>query len=697
MKANPLGDIRAEADHGMLDHAFVETPDYKTLISTSDRPIVVGRRGSGKSALLYGLERYWRQSSRTCTVVLAPDEHQMIGLRPLISRFGTKFSLLRAACRLAWRYALIMELASGASRTYRFPDSSSTLLIRQHVNRWCKSNGFSTRLRDVLLPLIPRTSSPEEQIANLPAQLEINQIQDALVEVIPKLKTQFVVLVDKLDEGFEADELGTALVDGLVLAAIGINDRIPTCQAKLFVRDNISRAIAEADPDYSRDIEGQVIRLHWDERFLMELTCSRLRRAFGIDIESNAKVWNKCAGSSLQGMAGFRKTLRLTLYRPRDILALLNQAFFRALGGGRSQIVLDDLESTAHEISNTRLADLHKEYRTILPGITRLTNVFRGRDPELTGASASEIVAQALEEPSGDGAIQQHFEIVEDPYELLKSLYSVGFVGIKDSTSGAFAFCHDGSPPTRGIGEQERILVHPCYWMALGLRRRLLGDTEVEEINDEYEIHVNSKTPEIRRAMLSKHIAELGKIPLGETGAARFEEWCLKTVRILFAGQLANIELHPNKQAVQRRDIVGTVVAERGVWRRVLEDYGTRQVVFEIKNQLGLDVGVYRQVLSYLVDEYGKCGFIINRDETVDLTKGSTELQSTKEIYDKHEKLIVKLAVKFLTGLLAKARSPQRHNEANSRLSKLLDTYVRLYMSGGGLARRKTRRTKAQV
>ncbi len=173
--------------------------------------------------------------------------------------------------------------------------------------------------------------------------------------------------------------------------------------------------------------------------------------------------------------------------------------------------------------------------------------------------------------------------------------------------------------------------------------------------------------------------------------------WCLKTVRILFAGQLANIELHPNKQAVQRRDIVGTVVAERGVWRRVLEDYGTRQVVFEIKNQLGLDVGVYRQVLSYLVDEYGNCGFIINRDETVDLTKGSTELQSTKEIYDKHEKLIVKLAVKFLTGLLAKARSPQRHNEANSRLSKLLDTYVRLYMSGGGLARRKTRRTKAQV
>ena len=51
MKANPLGDIRAEADHEMLGHSFIETPDYKTLISATDRAVVVGRRGSGKSAL----------------------------------------------------------------------------------------------------------------------------------------------------------------------------------------------------------------------------------------------------------------------------------------------------------------------------------------------------------------------------------------------------------------------------------------------------------------------------------------------------------------------------------------------------------------------------------------------------------------------------------------------------------------------
>ena len=678
----------------MLDNAFVETPDYKTLITTSDRPVVVGRRGSGKSALLYGLQRYWRQSARTCTVVLSPDEHQMIGLRPLFRLFGTKFSLLRAACRMAWRYSLTMEIASAASRTYRFPDAATTTLIRQHVRRWCRSTGFSTRLRDVLLPLMSKTRSPEEQIANLPAALEINQIHDAVVEIIPKLKTEFVLLVDKLDEGFQADALGTAIVNGLVLATIDINDRMPACQTKLFVRDNIGRAIAEADPDYSRDIEGQVIRLHWDEGFLIDLTCSRLRYAFGLDIESNVKVWNRCTGSNLQGMSGFRKALRMTLYRPRDILVLLNQAFYRALGRARKQIALDDLESTAHEISSARLTDLHKEYETIVPGVARLTSAFKGRDPEFTGTDAADFVAQAVKDPSDDDAVRQHFEIVDNPYDLLKALYSVGFLGIKDSTSGAFAYCYDGSPPTRGIGENDAVLVHPCYWMALGLKRRVLADTEVEEIHDEYEIYVSSQTPEIRKGILSKHIAQLGKIPSGEAGATQFEQWCLKTIRVLFAGQLANIELHPNKQAAQRRDIVGTVVAERGVWRRILEDYGTRQVVFEVKNFGGLEASAYRQVLSYLVDEYGNCGFIVTRDEDIDLVKGSTELQAAKEIYDKHEKLIVKVTAKFLAGLLSKARSPQKHDEGNVRLNKLLDTYVRLYMSGGGVAARKNTRRK---
>jgi Cdc6-like AAA superfamily ATPase len=72
--ANVLGDLRAEADSRMLKSAFLETADYKTLIETTDRPIVIGRRGTGKSALAHRLTQHWRQASKTNTLLLTPSE-----------------------------------------------------------------------------------------------------------------------------------------------------------------------------------------------------------------------------------------------------------------------------------------------------------------------------------------------------------------------------------------------------------------------------------------------------------------------------------------------------------------------------------------------------------------------------------------------------------------------------------------------
>lgn len=81
MKGNILGDIRAENDTKMLESAYYESSDYKALVESYDRPIVVGRRGTGKSALAFKLQRHWGAKPRTITLSIAPDEEQIIGLR----------------------------------------------------------------------------------------------------------------------------------------------------------------------------------------------------------------------------------------------------------------------------------------------------------------------------------------------------------------------------------------------------------------------------------------------------------------------------------------------------------------------------------------------------------------------------------------------------------------------------------------
>ncbi|HWU39071.1 MAG TPA: hypothetical protein VN203_15590, partial [Candidatus Acidoferrum sp.] len=87
-----------------------------------------------------------------------------------------------------------------------------------------------------------------------------------------------------------------------------------------------------------------------------------------------------------------------------------------------------------------------------------------------------------------------------------------------------------------------------------------------------------------------------------------------------FSGKLANIQRKPNPGATQQRDIVATNMAEKGFWKRVRDDYRTRQVVFEIKNYEELGPDDFRQVLSYTSGEDGQFAMIVSRAQSELLT-----------------------------------------------------------------------------
>ena len=127
---NVLGDLRAEADGPMLNSAFLETADYRTLIETSDRTVIVGRRGTGKSALAIKLEQHWKQANSTQVIKLTPEEHQTIAVRPQLGLFGEKFTYIRAASRLAWRYSLMMQTAHALSARTGFSNSDGYRRIK---------------------------------------------------------------------------------------------------------------------------------------------------------------------------------------------------------------------------------------------------------------------------------------------------------------------------------------------------------------------------------------------------------------------------------------------------------------------------------------------------------------------------------------------------------------------------------------
>lgn len=696
-RANPLGDLRGEADTRMLDAAFLDTAEFTTLTESVDRILVVGRRGAGKSALLYRLRRHWDALPHEKVITIAPDEAQVIATRPAAALLGDNYKSLRAGFRICWKYALLMEVVTLLRNHYKFQSSPAAAMLREEVANWlARGHDPLSRIRSTLRSL-PAFPTPAEALGALAGELKLELVSQAVHQALEDTGEAFAILIDRLDEGYEPDSIGIGIVAGLVYAVSDLKTRYKSIRPALFLRDNIFRSLAKIDPDYSRDLEGQVIRLHWDAPELFYVVCKRLRVAFNLGLEQDRRVWNACTGSTLHEMDGFRQCLRLTLYRPRDILALLNEAFYKAARVNRSQITLEDVEATAKQISADRLDDLVKEYSAIIPSLVALVSAFAEGTPEFTLPIARRLLGPVLLAGDDDPIVQQDLFLHETVEDAVRSLYSIGFVGLRDNISGTFGFCHDGKSVDRGLTEGDTLLVHPCYWMALNLSKDVLAPQEAEEINDEYGIHILPAVPVVRREKIALVRNALVAVPLGKAGEAAFEDWGLRAIRLAFSGYLRNIQHHPNGAAPQRRDVVGSNFTDTPVWRMLRERYGVQQALFEIKNYPDLGPTEFRQMLSYLTGDYGRAGFFLTRAADVTIYKGA-ELDWIRELYDKHKVLAVKLSAAWLASLLERAAEPGKFDIVEAQLGKLIDNYLRLYVTGQGTpARRRGKRTHAHL
>ncbi len=686
-KANILGELVAEDDHEMLEKGFYETQDYKTLIEGGDAPVVVGRRGSGKSALFYRVAKRWKETGYSHVLTVTAEENQVFALRQLLELFGNKYNRIKSGMRIAWRYALLMELGSDLIDNYKVRGSEAAKDLAELLKVWKyyenRVGGIIGKLRAVLITALDTKKPVDERIGDLAANLNLPLLESTIKNVLTISNTRCLVLVDKLDEGYEPDVVGTGFVAGVIYGTIDLNRNYEQLRSVVFVRDNIFRSFMHDDPDYSRNVEGKVLRLHWDENELFNLVCNRLRLAFDSDIENNTKLWKTRTGRSLQDKDGFRKCLRLTLYRPRDVVSLLNNAFYTASKHKRLEIVQSDIDTTAKEISEIRLDDLFKEYSAVIPGIREYVSIFANGDPEVLLDETEERLSSVLSSDSNDIRTRQDFAIHGTPVEVIKSLHSVGFLGVYSKTTSHYAFSHDGRTPVNDFRSGDKLLVHPCYWLALNVLQGALEKEDAEEIYDEYDIKVYSENPQIRQRVFGDLINRLTKIPIGADGSSAFEVWCQEVIKRVFSGSLVNVELKPNRNARQRRDVVGTNQANEDTWNWIRDEYRSRQVVFEIKNYEDLKAEDFQQLWGYLTGEYGRMGFFVTRSSVKEPT--NNEIEWIRLGYDQQKKLCVKLTSSFLEGILSRMVNPQKHSAADEVLRKLLNSYTRLYLQGQGV------------
>ena len=98
----------------------------------------------------------------------------------------------------------------------------------------------------------------------------------------------------------------------------------------------------------------------------------------------------------------------------------------------------NNIDGVAEMISRTRLDDLRKEYDKILPGLPSYIAAFHGQNSLLTADAAYQLLKAVLERGSDDSLVQQDFYILADPWDVLRALYSIGLVGVREPIAGTF-------------------------------------------------------------------------------------------------------------------------------------------------------------------------------------------------------------------------------------------------------------------
>lgn len=681
---NLLGAARAEADSAMLAQAFLSTNDFRALQTTNHYSFVVGRRGTGKTAYFLQLIKEYERAAKTFCHPVKPEEHDALGMLAAFNRLGlNSYAAIRPTARVLWHTAMLITVANDLTHHWKFGATADAQWLRDYIKdrRGLTPHNELRRCTMILKEVSAQNCSAEEIPGMIAAEHQLSLLEARIRHGLEDIGAKAVFLFDGLDEGWTPDPKSTAVLGGLATAAAGFIDKNISIQGKLFIRDNIFRSLAALDRDFSRHIEGDTLRLHWTQDSLLNLVASRLRVALDVPtLENSTRVWNRFAHREIRGRDGFLRCLQHTLYRPRDLLVLLNQAATWAAREGRQAIVESDVEEISKQISLNRLEDLLKEYEGVFPGLRAIAGYFSGTQSFQSTKSVRTQLDSIISEENYASVETSDVAILSTGSQIIDALYSVGFLGLEDPATGRIRFCHDGA--TSSISEStetQRILIHPCYWKALDVADSDTTTELIVDLYDDYKAHVNSDVADQRVRMLGQLVSDLPNYPSGREGAKDYENWVLRTCQILFAGTLANFQLHPAPDAIQRRDVLATNQAERGFWKRVLTDYNCRQVVFEAKNYASLQIDDFRQALSYSGQHYGKLIFLVHRQDSESME--TTVRGWIKEIWSQHRVIVMPLPTALLSRCLRKIRTPKRRDYTEQAMQRRLDTFERDYLS----------------
>jgi hypothetical protein len=285
-----LGELAAENEIEQLEHYFVKTATYRTLLNARDA-IVAGRKGTGKTALFYGIRRNYWNRQRFFVLDLKPEGHQLKLFGSVILE-GFPGATKQYLIKSFWEYVILSELGRRILKDQTFAyQHPETIVLYNEIERslnpldlsW--EGDFAQRLLELVnslktrLEKTSRTDTPA-QITQYLYKNDLHRLRDAIGKYLAK-KEGTVILVDNLDKDWKPFEdlnieidILRSLLDSLRVLSNTFSHSEVALKSYVFIRNDILRLLHERTPDKGK---SNVVHLQWsDKEALREVIRERL-------------------------------------------------------------------------------------------------------------------------------------------------------------------------------------------------------------------------------------------------------------------------------------------------------------------------------------------------------------------------------------------------------------------------------------
>ena len=374
-----LGDPVAEHEADKLFEYFVETSSYYQALQ-GPLTILVGRRGTGKTAILYAIRSEMTKSRDDHVTVIKPIGYETHGLIRVLDdvRHRSERGFLIESL---WKYLIYSEIATsvateiGSRSIYhvRTPEETAFLDYYERNSR-VLSPPFSERIDNAVASLegVGDIYQASEQRLRISENLHNSMINDLRrhLGIVLANKKSLTLLIDGLDEpwgpGGHVEHLAE-LIAGLFGVSQFIpddfkrsDDRVRPVVAKMTVllRSDIFAFIQHLLPEQDKLPIVQVI---WNDQELL-LRVLQERMLFDAPKERNpSDVWEGIFPDSVVGVTCQEFILRTVLPRPRDLIHLVKAAVNIAINRGHDRVLPDDLLSARSHYSQYAFNSILKE------------------------------------------------------------------------------------------------------------------------------------------------------------------------------------------------------------------------------------------------------------------------------------------------------------------------------------------------